>query len=395
MSEKTFSDYPDIPHLREKARRTIPRFAFDYVDGGCNSETNLRRNTEELRQIRLKPVYIRKAGEPNLETSLFGKNYDFPFGVAPVGLQGLIWPGATEILAAAAKRANIPFCLSTVATADIETVAKITESQAWFQLYNPVEDELRDKLLGRAADAGYPVLVVLADVPAFGYRSKEIRSGLSIPPKMTLRNILQVMGSPKWAVRTLLAGQPEFKTLTPYVPKGMSLKQLGVFMNRTFSGVLDEDKLGAIRDRWKGKLVLKGVASEEDAEQAVRLGFDGLIVSNHGGRQLDAGEASIQPLQRIARNYGEQITVMMDSGIRNGPDIACALAAGAQFVFLGRSFMYGVGALGRHGGDHVVRILRQQLHQVMMQTRCERIEDLPSCLVPEEERSPKPVMANF
>lgn len=384
MSEKTFPEYPDIPHLREKALRTIPRFAFDYVDGGCNSETNLRRNTEELRQIRLKPVYVRKAGEPSLETSLFGKTYAAPFGMAPVGLQGLIWPRATEILAAAARKANIPFCLSTVATADIETVARITDSEAWFQLYHPVEEELRDKILRRASDAGYPVLVVLADVPAFGYRSKEIRSGLSIPPKMTLRNILQVMGSPKWALKTLLAGQPEFKTLTPYIPKGMSLKQLGVFMNRTFSGVLDEDKLRAIRERWNGKLVLKGVASEEDTDQAVRLGFDGVIVSNHGGRQLDVGESAVRPLQRIARSYGDRITVMMDSGIRNGPDIACALAAGARFTFLGRSFMYGVGALGQHGGDHVIRILRQQLHQVMMQLRCERVDELPGCLAPAE-----------
>lgn len=387
MKQKAFPKYPDIHYLREKARRKIPRFAFEYIDGGCNTELNMRRNTDELRELRLKPVYIRKKGQPSMETTLFGKTYSAPFGIAPIGLQGLIWPRATEILARAAFEANIPFCLSTVATADIEKVAEITQSQAWFQLYHPVEDDLRDKMLKRASDAGYPVLVVLADVPAFGYRSKEIVNGLSIPPKMTLSNILQVMGSPEWAFRTLLAGQPEFKTLTPYIPKGMSLRQLGVFMNKTFSGVLNEDKLKAIRDQWKGKLVLKGVASEEDTEKAVQLGFEGVILSNHGGRQLDAGESTIRPLQRIAPKYKDRITVMMDSGIRTGPDIASSLAAGADFTFLGRSFMYGVGALGEHGGYHTINILRQQLHQVMMQLRCENVGEFPECLLA-ETRSP-------
>jgi len=383
MKQKTFSKYPDIHYLREKARRKIPRFAFEYIDGGCNTELNLRRNTEELREIRLKPVYIQKKGPPSLDTNLFGETYSAPFGIAPIGLQGLIWPRATEILAEAACEAHIPFCLSTVATADIEKVAEITQSRAWFQLYHPVENDLRDKMLQRASDAGYPVLVVLADVPAFGYRSREIINGLSIPPKMTFSNLVQIMGSPEWAMRTLFAGTPEFKTLNPYIPKGMSLRHLGLFMNRTFSGVLDEEKLKAIRDQWKGKLVLKGVAGEEDTEKAIQLGMDGIIVSNHGGRQLDVGESTVRPLRRIAAKYKDRITIMMDSGIRTGPDIACSLAAGADFTFLGRSFMYGVGALGRHGGYHTINILRQQLHQVMMQLRCEQVTDLRDCVVRE------------
>lgn len=378
MKKKEFPQYPDIPYLREKARRMIPRFAFDYVDGACNSEINLRRNTEEIREVRLKPVYIKDAGEPSLETELFGHTYSAPFGVSPIGLQGLIWPRATEILAEAAHEANIPFCLSTVATADLETVAEITEGRAWFQLYHPAEDSLRDKLMKRAEEAGYPALIILADVPAFGYRSKEIASGLSIPPRMTLENILQVMGSPRWALKTLMTGLPEFKTLTPYVPKGLSLSQLGKFMNTTFSGVINEEKLKVIRDQWKGKLILKGVASEEDAAMAIKLGFDGIMVSNHGGRQLDAGESTIRPMERIVKEYKDQITIMMDSGIRTGPDIACSLAAGADFTFLGRSFMYGVGALGEHGGYHTIDILKRQLHQIMMQLRCERVSELPA-----------------
>ena len=381
MAQKEFPLYPDVSYLREKARRTVPRFAFEYVDGGCNVEKNLEKNTQDIRDLQLKPVYIRKIKEPTLDTTLFGKTYSAPFGIAPVGLQGLIWPRATEILAQAAFEANIPFCLSTVATADIETVAKITQSTAWFQLYNPVEDDLRNKILQRAEDAGYPVLMILCDVPAFGYRSKEIRNGLAIPPRMTLSNILQVMGKPKWALKTLLAGQPSFKTLEPYMPKGMNLRHLGLFMNKTFSGVLDEEKIKVIREKWKGKLVLKGVASEEDAQKAVELGVDGIVVSNHGGRQLDLGESTVRPTQRLAAKFKDKITVMMDSGIRTGPDIANSLAAGADFTFLGRSFMYGVGALGEHGGYHTINILKQQLYQVMMQLRCERVEDLPKHLL--------------
>jgi L-lactate dehydrogenase (cytochrome) len=189
------------------------------------------------------------------------------------------------------------------------------------------------------------------------------------------------LGSPNWALQTLFAGQPEFKTLTPYIPKGMSLRHLGLFMNKTFNGRLNEERIKAIRDKWKGKLVLKGVASEEDAEKAIALGIDGIIVSNHGGRQLDAGESTIKPLTKIAQKYKGQIKIMMDSGIRNGPDIASTLASGAEFAFLGRSFMYGVGALGKQGGNHTISILKIQLQQVLEQICCERVEDLPNHII--------------
>lgn len=377
MKNNTNPNYPDIDYLRKRAKQRIPGFAFDYLDGGCNSEVNLRRNTEEIREVQLKPYYLRGLENPSMKTTLFGKTYDAPFGIAPIGLQGLMWPRASEILAKAAFEANIPYVLSTVGTASIETIGEITEGNAWFQLYHPSEKELRNDLLKRAAAAEYPVLVILADVPSFGYRSKEIKNGLAIPPRMTLRNIAQIMSSPRWALETLFAGQPDFKTLKPYIPKGMSLRHLGLFMNKTFNGRLNEEKVKELRDLWKGKLVLKGVASEEDAEKAIKLGIDGIIVSNHGGRQLDAGEAAIKPLQSITAKYQDQITVMMDSGIRTGPDIASTLASGADFTFLGRSFMYGVAAMGKKGGDHTIAILKNQLQQVLEQLCCERIEDLP------------------
>lgn len=381
MEIKYNPNYPDIDYLRRKAKKRIPRFAFEYLDGGCNAEINLHRNTAEIREVQLKPYYLKEHGGTSLQTELFGKTYDAPFGIAPIGLQGLMWPRASEILAKAAFDHNIPFILSTVGTASIETIGEITEGKAWFQLYHPTEESLRNDLIDRAAQAEYPVLVILSDVPTFGYRSKEIRNGLSIPPRMSLRNILQIGRCPNWAINTLLAGAPEFKTLKPYIPKGMSLRHLGLFMNKTFSGRLNEERIKPIRDRWKGKLVLKGVASEEDAEKAIRLGLDGVIVSNHGGRQLDVGESTIKPLTSIAAKYKDQIKVMMDSGIRTGPDIACTLASGADFAFLGRSFMYGVAALGKEGGNHTISILKTQLKQVMEQVCCEQTRDLHRHLI--------------
>ncbi|MDN5215082.1 alpha-hydroxy acid oxidase [Fulvivirgaceae bacterium BMA12] len=381
MEEKYNSNFPDIPYLRDQAKKRIPKFAFEYLDGGCNAEINLRRNTDEIREVQLKPYYLRDYQGISMKTTLFGKEYAAPFGIAPIGLQGLMWPKASEILAKAAFEHNIPYILSTVATASIETIGEITEGSAWFQLYHPKEPELRDKLIQRVTDAKYPVLVILSDVPTFGYRSREIINGLSIPPRMTARNILQIMTRPRWAIETLIAGQPEFKTLKPYMPKGLNLKHLGLFMNNTFSGRLNLERIKPIRDKWKGKLVLKGVVSEEDTQKAIELGLDGIIVSNHGGRQLDAGESTIKPLANIAEKYKNQIKIMMDSGIRTGPDIASSLASGAEFTFLGRSFMYGVAALGKEGGNHTISILKRQLRQVMEQLCCENVANLSNHLI--------------
>jgi L-lactate dehydrogenase (cytochrome) len=202
-----------------------------------------------------------------------------------------------------------------------------------------------------------------------------------MPPKMNISNILQAMGRPHWGLQTLKHGIPGFANLLPYMPKGLDLKQLGKFMDQTFSGRLNEEKIKPIRDMWKGKIVLKGVAYPYDVEQAIRLGLDGIIVSNHGGRQLDAGESSIKPLKTIAEKYGDQIEVMMDSGIRSGVDVARALASGAKFTFMGRSFMYGVAALGKNGGNHTISLLKTELQQVMEQICCEKIEDFPNHLI--------------
>ena len=374
------SKYPSIDDLRIKARKRVPQFAFEYLDGGCNEDVSITRNTAEIRDVQLQPRYLRNFGESNTRTKIMGMEFDAPFGIAPVGLQGLMWPNSPEILAQAAHKYNIPFILSTVTTMDIERASELTEGKAWFQLYNPIEDILRDSIIERAEAAGCPVLVLLCDVPTFGYRPRDIRNGLALPPKMSARNILQILGKPTWAYNTLKYGQPTFETLKPYTPQGLNLKQLGQFMDKTFSGRLNEEKIKPIRDRWKGKLVLKGVASEQDTLDAIRMGFDGIIVSNHGGRQLDAAQSSINSLKNLTK-HSDKIEIMLDSGLRSGPDIARAIASGAKFTFMGRSFMYGVAALGNEGGDHTISVLKTQFKQVMDQLCCLKVEELPSHLI--------------
>ncbi|MBE7640064.1 MULTISPECIES: alpha-hydroxy acid oxidase [Salegentibacter] len=375
------AQYPSIEDLRAKAKKRTPNFAFEYLDGGCNEDINLYKNTSDIRKIQLEPRYLQNYHTATTTTKLFGKEYSAPFGISPVGLQGLMWPNSPEILAKAAFEHNIPFILSTVTTMSIERASELTQGNAWFQLYNPVEDEVRNDILKRAEAAACPVLVLLCDVPTFGYRPRDIRNGLALPPKMSVKNILQILGKPAWALNTLKHGVPTFETLKPYTPEGLNLKQLGKFMDKTFSGKLNAEKIKPIRDKWKGKLVLKGVSAPRDVEDAIKMGFDGVILSNHGGRQLDAAQSTISTLPNIAEKYGDKIEIMMDSGLRSGPDIARTMAAGAKFTFMGRSFMYGAAALGNKGGDHTITMLKTQFKQVMDQLCCENVEDLKGHLI--------------
>ena len=373
--------YPSVFYLREKAKKRIPKFAFEYLDGGCNNEESLYKNTDDIRNIQLKPKYIVEKKETSIKTKLFGIEYDAPFGVAPIGLQGLIWPKSPEILAKAAFDNNIPFILSTVSTSNIEKISKINEGKAWFQLYHPAEDLITKNILERAEDSGIKNLVILADVPTFGYRNREIINGLSLPPKLTLSNFKSMLSKPSWLINTILKGKPSFETLKPYMSKNLSLKQLGKFMDATFSGALNGEKISRLRDLWKGNLIIKGIESLEDITISEKLGLDGVIVSNHGGRQIDIGESTVNSLKRIKNSYNGKMKIMMDSGIREGTDIARVLACGAEFTFLGRTFMYSVSALGKRGGDHCILMLKRQLNQIMEQLSCENISDLKKHLI--------------
>lgn len=372
MASSYTYDSLSIDELRQMAKSKVPRFIFEYLEGGCNEEINLLKNTTDIREKELKPFYLREHRAADLKTELFGHIYDAPFGIAPMGLQGLMWPNAPEILAKASLKHNIPFILSTLATSSIERISELTQGRAWFQLYYPAEEELRDKLLERAQQAGCPVLVILCDTPTLAFRPRDRRNGIGLPPKMSARNILQMMARPEWVFKTLVQGIPRFANMDPYIKKGKKLD---------FSGRVSEQRIAAIRDKWKGKMVIKGIASEQDAELAIKLGLDGIIISNHGGRQLDVGQSTIKSLEAILSRYQGEIKIMMDSGIRSGADISRSLAAGAEFTFLGRSFMYAVGALGNRGGDHIISSLKFQLRQIMEQISCSSVGDLKDHLV--------------
>lgn len=367
------NDYIPTAELRKRAKSKIPKFLFEYLEGGCNENINLIKNTKEISDIELKPIYITEHKEADLRTELFGHTYDAPFGIAPMGLQGFIWPNAPEILAKAAGTYNIPFLISTLTTCTIERMNELAGGRAWFQLYNPREKELRDRLIKKVEVAGCPVLVLIIDMPTKAYRSWDVRNGFDMPPEMSARNILQMMARPEWVLKTLYHGKPSFSIMKPF--EDPADRQFH------FDHKLDERKISEIRDMWKGKLVIKGVSSEEDAETAVKLGADGIIVSNHGGRQLDAGQSAIATLGPIVKKYEGKIKIMMDSGLRNGPDIARALASGGEFTFLGRNFMYAVAALGAEGGNHMIRSLTIQLKQVMEQLSCVMVGDLKNHLV--------------
>jgi L-lactate dehydrogenase (cytochrome) len=367
------NDYIPVAELRKRAKSKIPKFIFEYLEGGCNENVNLIKNTREISDIELKPVYITEHKEADLKTELFGHTYNAPFGIAPMGLQGFMWPNAPEILARAAAKHNIPFVISTLTTCTVERINELTEGRAWFQLYHPRETELRDKLIKKVADAGCPVMVLVVDMPTKGYRPWDVRNGFDMPPEISIKNILQMMAKPEWVLKTIYHGRPTFAIM-----KSFKDATDGHFY---FDHKLDERKIAEIRDRWKGKLVIKGISSEEDTETAIRLGADAIIVSNHGGRQLDVGQSSIATLGPIVKKYGGKIKIMMDSGLRTGPDVARALALGAEFTFLGRNFIYAVAALGAEGGSHMIRGLEVQLKQVMEQLSCVKISDLKNHLV--------------
>jgi len=385
MSFNINTDYPSVAHLQRRAEMRMPRFAYEYLTEGCNEEINLAKNTSDIHQVELMPHYLRNYERSSIKKTLFDYEYDAPIGISPMGLQSMMWPGTAEILAQTSVKHNIPFVLSTVTTMSIEDAAKITSGKFWFQLYHPAERKITDDLLKRAKDGGCQVLVLVADVPTFGYRPKDIYNGLGMPPRTMMRNIMSMVRHPRWLIETIKHGRPIFNTMEKYMSKDMNLQELGEFMDKMYAGRLNEDKIKYIQDNWPGKVIIKGVASCADTETAINLGVDGIIVSNHGGRQLDAGPSAIKTLSPIVEKYSGQIEIMMDSGMRTGPDVARVLASGAAFAFLGRPFMYGTAALGKKGGDQVATILKRELQQVMEQLGCRHLADLPDHLMKEGE----------
>lgn len=367
--------YPSTWHLAARAKRRMPFFAWEYLDSGTGMERLVDRNRAALDAVRIVPRVMQGRYTPDVATRLMGRDYAVPFGIAPVGMSGLMWPGAENMLARAAQAHSLPFGLSMVANETPEMVAGHAPDMTWMQIYPPREADVLDDLLARVRAAGIDTIIVTVDVPVGSRRERQLAAGLTVPPRMTPRTLWRVAKRPHWALATLRYGQPRFRTLERYFPAA-SMKEAAKLIGTIVDGRPNWDDLDRIRAGWEGKLVVKGVLHPADAEKVIAHGADAIWVSNHGGRQFDGAPAAIDALPGVVKTVSGRVPVLFDSGIRGGLDILRALALGADFCFLGRAFLYAVAALGDRGADHVCTILRQDLENNMIQIGARSIADI-------------------
>lgn len=366
----------NIGDLRAIARNRLPRVVFDYIDGGVEDEGGMARNRAAFERVRMVPRYLVDVAMRSQATTLFGQTYAHPIGIAPTGLANFSWPGADEALARVAGDADIPFVLSTAATTSIERAAAAAPDHFWFQLYAPLDIEVRADLLRRAEAAGAKVLMVTVDVPVSSKRERDIRNNFMLPLRPTVTMGLDALTHPGWALQMLLRGVPKLEVLAPYAGKNVGAQSLAAYVASQISQSLTWEDIKALRETWRGPLVIKGILSADDARKAARLGVDGILVSNHGGRQLDSAPAPIEMLPSIREAVGDTLVLMLDSGVRRGADIAKALALGADFVFVGRATLYGVAAAGEAGAKRALSFLTDELDRCLAQIGCPDVNDL-------------------
>ena len=367
--------YPAISDLQKKAMKRMPKIAREYLEAGTDGEELIQRNLKAFEKIRMKPKFLQGELSVNLETELFGKKYAAPFGMAPIGISGLMWPRAEILLAQAAVRQNIPFSLSTVAAETPQTVGPHVGNNGWFQLYTPKEKDLCLKFLKQASTSGFHTLLLTVDIPMPSRRQRTRRAGLGPPVRKTPEFIWELLSHPAWFAATLRRGFPKLRMVEDIVNL-KDLKEVGNFVRDFVGGKLTWEYATWIKEHWDGPVVLKGIMQEEEAQLAIDHGFDGIVVSNHGGRQFDAAPSSLEVLPGIVKLVNGQIKVLFDSGIRSGLDVIRALALGADFTFLGRPFIYSVAALGALGPDHAVHILKEEMENNMMQLGIETVDEI-------------------
>lgn len=375
MNADLMSRFPALRDLELRAKRRMPDFAWEFLDSGTGNDEAAQRNRAAFSRVTLTPRFMRGEFEPSITTELFGTHYDAPFGVAPVGMNGLAWPGTDRILAACAARHRIPYSMSTAANETPETLGALAAGMGWFQLYPPRSSNLRSELLARARDSGFTTLLLTLDVPAISRRERQMRAGIGAGFGPTPRMLWQAALRPQWAIATLANGRPRLPMLERYLPAEDTRRFLSL-VGEELNGTFDLNYLDALRRDWSGPLVVKGVLHPEDARQAVDHGADGILVSNHGGRQFDGALSSIEALPAIVEAVHGRAKVLLDSGVRGGLDVARAIALGADFVLLGRAFMYAVAALGAQGADHAVRVLREDLINNMSNLGCATLGEL-------------------
>jgi L-lactate dehydrogenase (cytochrome) len=350
-----------IEDLRALARQRVPRMFYDYADSGAWTESTYRANEADFQRIHLRQRVAVDFSNRSLASTMVGQPVAMPVALAPVGMAGMQHSDGEILAARAAAAAGVPFTLSTMSICSIEDVADATDRPFWFQLYVMRDREFNDRLISRAKAAGCSALVLTLDLQILAQRNKDIKNGLSAPPRMTLANVADIAAKPRWWLGMLATKRRTFRNIVGHAPGVKDTRALASWTTEQFDPTLNWDDVKRIKDQWGGKLIVKGVLDPEDADLAARSGADALIVSNHGGRQLDGAISSIAALPAVSAAVGDRIEVFMDGGIRGGQDVLKALALGAKGIFIGRAYIYGLGAMGEAGVAKALECIRREL----------------------------------
>ncbi|ENT26318.1 hypothetical protein C037_02617 [Brucella suis 63/198] len=359
------SNIVEIADLKRLARRRVPKMFFDYADSGAWTESTYRANEDDFKKIKLRQRVLVDMTNRSLETTMIGEKVAMPVALAPTGLTGMQHANGEMLAAQAAEAFGVPFTLSTMSICSIEDVASVTKKPFWFQLYVMRDRDFVKNLIGRAKAAGCSALVLTLDLQILGQRHKDIRNGLSAPPKFTPKHIWQMATCPAWCLGMLGTQRRTFRNIAGHAKNVTDLSSLPSWTAEQFDPQLNWSDVEWIKEQWGGKLILKGILDVEDAKMAAKSGADAIIVSNHGGRQLDGAPSSISMLQPIVEAVGDRIEVHVDGGIRSGQDVLKARALGAQGVYIGRPFLYGLGAMGKEGVTLALEIIRKEMDITM------------------------------
>lgn len=379
----------EIRDLKALAKRRVPKLFFDYADSGAWTEGTYRANEDDFAKIKLRQRVLVDMSNRSLETTMIGHKVSMPVALAPTGLTGMQHADGEMLAAQAAEAYGIPFTLSTMSICSIEDVASVTTKPFWFQLYVMREREFVLNLIDRAKAAKCSALVLTLDLQILGQRHKDLRNGLSAPPRMTPKHLWQMATRPRWCMKMLGTNRRTFRNIVGHAKSVTDLSSLGAWTNEQFDPQLSWKDVEWIKERWGGPLILKGILDPEDAKMAAKTGADAIVVSNHGGRQLDGAPSSISMLPRIVDAVGHQIEVHIDGGIRSGQDVLKAIALGAQGTFIGRPFLYGLGAMGKEGVTLALDIIRKEMDVTMALCGKRNITDVGREILAEYDQLPR------
>ena len=380
MSSSTDRFY-SIEDLRQHAKKRLPKAVFDFFDGGAEDEITLQRNMLAFQEKRFIPKILNDVSSIDLSSTVLGKPSHLPCAIAPTGAVGFGWRDGDIAIAKAAAASGIPYCLSTTATASIEDIAKHAPGRLWFQAYVLKDQDYFRKLIQRAYEADYEALMITVDLPVGGKRERDLRNDFKIPFHFTLKNTLDFASKPLWALPMLFKGVPELKNLSGLTNASTTNQSLASSVGSNYDPSFDWDRLQAVRDQWSRKLIVKGVLNPEDAVRLVKMGIDAIVVSNHGGRQLDGAMASLDALPSIVAAVNQAIPVYLDGGIRRGSDIVKAIALGAEGVLIGRATLYGAIAAGEPGAQRALAILKSELTRTMQLCGVAKVSEINASLL--------------